>query len=119
MTFISKIAISRPRLIRHRKRIFDDGMILEMALWDVPVPGRAHRLEYVLSYGNAGGRSDGNAEGRSEGNAEGRLIGYDNTAGDHDHRRYRGQEVRRYRFVSPERLVADFLMDVRQVRNDG
>ena len=111
MTFICKIAISRPRLIRHRKRIFDDGMILEMALWDVPVPGRPPRLEYALSYGNF--------EGRSNGNAVGRLIGYDNTAGDHDHRRYRGHEVRRYQFVSPERLVADFLTDVRQVRNDG
>ena len=103
MTFISRIAVVGPRLIRQRKRIFDDGMILEMALWDVPVLGRGHRLGYSLFYGNAGGR----------------LIGYDNTAGDHDHRRYRGHEAWRYQFVSPERLVADFLTDVRAVRNDG
>ena len=92
-----------PRLIRQRKRIFDDGMILEMALWDVPVLGRPHRLEYALFYGNAGGR----------------LIGYDNTAGDHEHRRYRGHEAQHYQFVTPERLVADFLADVRAVRSDG
>lgn len=103
MTFISKIAISRPRLIRHRKRIFDDGMILEMALWDVSVLGRTRRLDYSLSYGTA----------------QEQVIGYDSTDGGDHHRRYQGEQEERYRFISPERLVADFLTDVRMARNDG
>ena len=103
MTFISQITMPRPRLIRHRKRIFDDGMILEMALWDVSVLGRAHRLDYALSYGTA----------------EARVIGYDSVDGGDLHRRCRGQQQEPYRFVSPERLVADFLADVHAARNNG
>ncbi|HUN44392.1 MAG TPA: hypothetical protein VMU81_29215 [Acetobacteraceae bacterium] len=46
------------RPIRHRKRRYDDGMILEMVLWEVPSPvrGSAHLLKYSLFYGNESGR---------------------------------------------------------------
>ncbi|HVC59833.1 MAG TPA: DUF6516 family protein [Acetobacteraceae bacterium] len=62
------------RPIRHGKRRFDDGMILEMLLREVPEPmrGSKHRLKYSLFYGNG----------------EGRLVGYDNQAANGDHRHY-------------------------------
>ncbi len=104
MTYITKIVISRSQLIQRRTRIYDDGMILEMMLWDVPGPaaGPLRRLEYALSYGNA----------------EAPMIGYGNAAGKGDHRHY-GEHQEPYTFISPERLVADFLADVRAARNHG
>jgi hypothetical protein len=102
MTPITEIVIRRARLIRHRKRIYDDGMILEMVLWEVPVPvrGSGHGLKYSLFYGNETGR----------------LIGYDNEAGKGDHRHY-GDHEEPYAFTSPEKLTADFLADVRAARS--
>ena len=98
---ITEIVIKRARLILQRKRVFDDGMIAEMVLWEVPspVPGSAHRLKYSLFYGNE----------------EGRLIGYDNERGKGDHRHY-GPHQEAYDFTSPEQLMADFLADVRAAR---
>ncbi len=98
---ITKIVIRRARLILQRKRVFDDGMIAEMVLWEVPspVPGSVHRLKYSLFYGNE----------------EGRLIGYDNERGKGDHRHY-GPHQEAYGFTSPEQLMADFLADVRAAR---
>lgn len=88
-------------LILHRKRQFDDGAISEMKLWLVPNPvrGSGHRFKYSLYYGWQGRR----------------LVGYDNEAGKGDHRHY-GDREERYRFTSPEQLVADFLADVRAAR---
>ena len=102
LPYITKIVINRARLIRHRKRVYDDGMILEMRLWEVPEPvrGSAHRLKYALFYGSETGR----------------LIGYDNEAGKGDHRHY-GDHQEPYGFTSPEQLLADFMADVRAARN--
>jgi hypothetical protein len=88
-------------LLLHRKRIYDDGGILEMKLWRVPaeVAGSRHRLKYSLYYGEAGSR----------------LVGYDNERGKGDHRHYAGRE-QGYTFTDVRRLVADFLSDVRRVR---
>jgi len=46
------------RLIRHRKRVYPDGVIVEMVLWEVAMPlrGSSHRLKYSLFYGNEQGR---------------------------------------------------------------
>jgi hypothetical protein len=83
-------------LFRHRLD-FDDGAILEVIVWKLPEPlaGSAHSYKYRLFYGYA-----------SE-----RVICYDNerTKGDHRHCRRRESA---YTFVSPERLVDDFLADV-------
>jgi len=89
------------RLLRHIKRRYEDGAVLEMKLWEVPspVPGSAHRLKYSLFYGR-----------RDE-----RLVGYDNEAGKGDHRHY-GDREEPYAFTSPEQLVADLLADIRQIR---
>ena len=88
-------------LILHRKRVFDDGTIVELALWRVPgsVRGSLHAFKYSLFYGRPGER----------------LIGYDNEAGKGDHRHVADVEEP-YSFTGAEQLVADFLADVRALR---
>jgi hypothetical protein len=88
-------------LLLHERRLFDDGAILEMKIWRVPqpVPPTTHGLKYSLFYGRPGKR----------------LVAYDNERGKGDHRHLGGRELP-YRFVSVERLVADFFADVRRIR---
>ena len=87
----------KAKLIFHRKRLFDDGSISEIRLWQVPSPvrGSVHGFKYSLYYGAAGER----------------WIGYDNEPGKGDHRHY-GAREEAYLFTSPEQLIADFLADV-------
>lgn len=79
----------------------DDGAIVEMVIWDLPraVPGSRHKYKYRLYFGKGGKR----------------IVGYDNERGKGDHRHLRGTE-RPYQFVSPERLIEDFLADVEEAR---
>jgi hypothetical protein len=88
-------------LIFHRRRVFDDGSLVEMKLWQVPDPVRCstHEFKYSLFYGRE----------------RQRLVGYDNEAGKGDHRHY-GATEETYLFTSPERLVADFVADVVRMR---
>jgi hypothetical protein len=88
-------------LLFHRKRIYDDGAIVELRIWVVPAPvrGSVHRLKYSLFYGRNGER----------------LVGYDNEAGKGDHRHRAGREDP-YVFRSVDQLVADFLADVAGLR---
>ena len=58
-----------------------------------------HRLKYSLFYGYSGKR----------------VIGYDNERGKGDHK-HLGDRQMDYRFTSVEQLVADFLAEVRRVR---
>jgi Family of unknown function (DUF6516) len=87
-------------LYRHRQG-FDDGMIVEAVIWLLPNPikGSRHHYKYRLYYGRPGQR----------------IIGYDNERGKGDHRHYRGKEAV-YRFVSPEKLMEDFISDVEAER---
>jgi hypothetical protein len=91
----------RAVLVLHRKRIYDDGAIVEMKLWLLPKPARGstHPFKYSLFYG----RHDL------------RLVGYDNEAGKGDHRHYEGHEEV-YQFTTPEKLIADFVADVLAAR---
>ena len=93
--------MSQATLIAHRKRVYDDGAIAEMKLWQVPrtVAGSKHAFKYSLYYGRHGKR----------------LVGYDNEAGKGDHRHY-GDREEPYRFTTPEQLMADFLADVQALR---
>jgi hypothetical protein len=93
--------MARATLILHRKRIFADGGVVELKLWQVPksVRGSGHRFKYSLFYGHGGMR----------------IVGYDNEPGKGDHRHY-GEREEPYAFVSPEALLADFLRDVRSAR---
>jgi len=86
------------------KAVLPDGAIVEMVIWKVPepVPPTTHGLKYRLFYGIDGER----------------IVGYDNERGKGDHRHVKGRETA-YRFVSAEKLVADFLADVHKVRGES
>jgi len=88
----------------HDKQELPDGAIIEMTIWSVPQPvqGSRHKLKYSLFYGFPGER----------------LVGYDNERGKGDHRHFEGKEVR-YAFTTVEKLVADFLADVRRLRGES
>jgi hypothetical protein len=88
-------------MLSRERRLYDDGAIMEMTIWRVPlpVPPATHRLKYSLFYGRPGTR----------------LVGYDNERGKGDHRHV-GTREEPYAFTSVERLVADFMADVRQLR---
>lgn len=87
----------------HDKATLSDGSIVEMTIWQLttPNPERPHGLKYSLYYGRA----------------DKRLVGYDNERGKGDHKHIGAREIR-YRFVSVEQLVADFLADVDSARQD-
>jgi hypothetical protein len=86
-------------LVFHEKRLSFDGAILEMTIWRVPtpVPPSEHGLKYSLYFGFPGRR----------------LVGFDNERGKGDHKHIGNQEYP-YVFSSVERLIADFLGEVRQ-----
>ena len=88
-------------LAYYDKQVLPDGTVVELKIWEVPKPvaGSPHRLKYSLFYGREGKR----------------LVGYDNERGKGDHRHVRGKEER-YAFTSVERLIEDFLADVRRMR---
>jgi hypothetical protein len=94
---------SKATVLLDEKVRYDDGAIREMVIWRLPVSDaeRPHGLKYRLYYGRAGQR----------------LVGYDNERGKGDHRHFRGVETA-YRFVSVERLIANFLEDIAKVRNE-
>jgi hypothetical protein len=79
----------------------DDGGIVEMVIWKVPqkIEGSQHGFKYRLYFGKGSKR----------------LVGYDNERGKGDHRHFLGRESA-YRFTSPDRLIADFLVDVENAR---
>ena len=82
---------------------YDDGAILEMVLWRVPLPVHpsTHRLKYSLFDGRPGIRE----------------VGYDNERGKGDHRHFHSVETT-YRFMTVEQLMADFWSDVRSLRGE-
>ena len=79
------------------KATLPDGSIVEMVIWQLPQANaeRLHGLKYSLFYGRDGKR----------------IVGYDNELGKGDHK-HLGLKESRYRFVSVEKLLADFLSDV-------
>lgn len=86
-------------LIHRAKSVFPDGSIVEMVIWRVPhpVPGSSHSYKYRLFYGRNGNR----------------LVGFDNERGKGDHCHLDGAE-QPYCFVDVDKLVADFLLEVRR-----
>ena len=81
---------------------YPDVAIVEMKVWLLPERDteRPHGLKYRLFYG-----SDGE-----------RIVCYDNERGNGNHRHYRGSEET-YLFTTAERLMADFIADVKRERS--
>ena len=92
--------MSAELLLRERHQIDDDAFV-DLRIWRVPsrVRGSAHDYKYSLAYVVAGTC----------------VLRYDNEAGKGDHR-HRGGREEFYRFITPERLLADFWSDVDQWR---
>ena len=82
------------------KRIHEDGLIIQTVVWWLPepLPPSRHRYKYGLYCGRDGER----------------IVGFDNERGKGDHRHIRGVESA-YRFVSLERLLAEFAASIQQV----
>jgi hypothetical protein len=91
----------KAELLFHKRIEYDDGAIVEMVIWRVPMPvlPSAHVLKYSLFYGYPGIRE----------------VGYDNERGKGDHRHFQGVEMA-YAFSTVEQLMADFWSDVRRLR---
>ena len=88
--------------IFYDKTLLPDGSIIEMVIWRLPqsTEDRPHGLKYRLFYGRDGKR----------------IVGYDNERGKGDHKHLYDKE-KRYRFISIEKLVADFLADVERIEH--
>lgn len=101
--YASLSPMARARLLLDDKRIFADGMILQLKLWALQPPdrvrGSAHGFKYSLFYG---------CEGQ-------RILAYDNEAGKGDHV-HRGTDEMPYQFTTFETLLDDFLTEVRRLR---
>ncbi len=91
----------KAELLFHQRIDYDDGAIVEMLLWRVPIAvlPSTHGLKYSLFYGRPGVRE----------------VGYDNERGKGDHRHFRGVETA-YTFTSVEQLMNDFWADVHALR---
>ena len=85
----------------HQRIDYDDGAIVEMLIWrlPLPIPPSTHGLKYSLFYGRPGVRE----------------VGYDNERGKGDHRHFKGIEAP-YEFRSVEQLMFDFWSAVRGLR---
>jgi hypothetical protein len=96
--------VAKAERLFHQRIDYDDGAIVEIALWRVPspVPPSTHELKYSLFYGRSGVRE----------------VCYDNERGKGDHRPFQGVETP-YVFISVERLAADFWKDVRSLRGES
>jgi hypothetical protein len=90
-------------LIIRDRREFDDGAILEIVVWRVPVavPPTTHYLKYSLFYGTTGLR----------------IKGYDNERGKGDHKHNLGVETP-YQFTTLAKLLDDFEADVVAIRGE-
>ena len=88
-----------------RTRIaYSDTAFAELVLWRIPKPaaGSTHEFEYRLAYVVSGEC----------------VIRYDNEAGKGDHRHY-GDTERAYRFTTPDKLIADFQLDIASWNNEN
>ena len=93
----------KAKRVFYDKAVLPDGPIVEMTIWQLPKRSseRPHGLKYSLFFGRDGLR----------------IVGYDNERGKGDHK-HLGDTESRYKFVSVEKLVADFLADVERATNE-
>ena len=89
-------------LLRERLPFREDSFA-EMVLWQLPapLPGSSHRFKYRLAFVRSGVC----------------LVRFDNEAGKGDHRHIKGKETK-LAFVSPEKLIQDFLHACRKADDE-
>ena len=87
----------KAELLMNERHVLDARTFVEIVVWrlDRPVRGSIHRFKYWLAL-----VADSVC-----------VLRYDNEAGKGDHRHIGGLE-KRYKFVDPETLLADFWNDV-------
>jgi hypothetical protein len=94
----------RARLLFDRRVAVSETAFVELVLWAVPAPvrGSIHIYKYRLAL------------------VARQVCGlrYDNEAGKGDHV-HRGGQEHSYRFIDPDRLVADFFADVRKCLDEN
>jgi hypothetical protein len=92
-------------ILLHRSRfIYPYGALREMVLWQVPrTQHHPSGLKYRLYYGSPGGKC---------------LVRYDNERGKNDHRHVGEGLEEPYAFRNVERLVEDFLTDIKRLRGE-
>jgi hypothetical protein len=89
-------------LVRDRVPFREDSFA-ELVLWRLPspLPGSSHAFKYRLAFVRSGVC----------------LVRFDNEAGKGDHRHIKGKESK-YTFVTPEKLIQDFLRESRRVDDE-
>ncbi len=95
--------VKAERLVARRIALSETEFV-ELILWRVPAPIAPSTRRYTYRYAFV-----------SAGEC---VVRYDNERGKGDHRHYGGPEGR-YRFVSPEKLEADFLRDVERWQRES
>jgi hypothetical protein len=85
------------KLLIRTRVIYSESSFAELVLWQLPRPlsGSSHGYKYRLAYVVE----------------EECVIRYDNEATKGDHRHFGGREFK-YRFSTPEKLIADFQNDI-------
>lgn len=89
----------------YRQRlVLSESRFAELVLWRLPRPvaGSRHSFKYRLAY-----VVDGEC-----------VLRYDNESGKGDHRHV-GDSESRYRFTTPERLIADFQRDIERWNHEN
>lgn len=91
---------AKAALVIDRKETFNDGSIVQIVVWTLPIPlkGSLHRYKYRLYFGK-----DGIC-----------LVRYDNEHGKGDHKHVTGQEEP-YHFNDISTLLDDFWKDVERI----
>ena len=104
LVHVGIIANMKARLLHRSKSVLSDGAIVEMVIWDVPVPvvGSRHGYKYSLFYGRDGRR----------------IVGFDNERPKGDHCHLDGEE-HAYAFSSVEALMADFMREIEKRRRSS
>ena len=94
----------KARLLFDRRVVVDEQSFVELVAWALPkaAGGSRHSVKYRLAFVVKGDC----------------VVRYDNEAGKGDHRHCK-KDVSRYVFRSVDRLVNDFLDDVKRWRNEN
>ena len=88
-------------LLSYFKEEYDDGTLVEAVVWKVPKDKeRPHGLKYRLHFGKLDGTC---------------ITRYDNEKGKGNHRHV-GNKEESYKFISLDKLLADFRADVEKYK---